>query len=178
MGRDLFEEEKLNRILDHYGPRCVDVGAGNGSFAERLRSQGRFVEAFEVTRRPDAHHSVKLFDGRAIPAADKTYDTAVCMFVLHHASDQPVLLRELGRVARRTVVIGEDVMETPLDRVLGALHLGTTPWGRSIHSFHSDAGWRAQFSALGWRLLEALTIPRLRAPYYPIARRVYVLQPD
>jgi ubiquinone/menaquinone biosynthesis C-methylase UbiE len=175
--RDLFEREKLHAILDHYGPTCVDVGAGDGSFAARLKQHGRSVEMFEVMRRPGGDPAVQCFDGRAIPRPDKSYDTAVCMFVLHHAADQAGLLRELGRVARRTVIIGEDVMETPLDRVLGALHLGTSPWGRAANAFRSDTEWRRCFTGLGWRLIEARSIPRQRAAFYPIARRVYVIEP-
>jgi ubiquinone/menaquinone biosynthesis C-methylase UbiE len=176
--RDLFEQEKLHRIIDHYGPTCVDVGAGDGAFARLLRARGRSVDPFEVTRREGADATMRLFDGKTVPVADKSYDTSICMFVLHHAESQVALLRELGRVARRTVVIGEDVMETPFDRVLGALHLGTSPWGRSTDAFRSDDGWRRQFDELGWKLIEAVAIPRYRSLAYPIARRVYVLQPD
>lgn len=175
--RDLFFKEKFDCIREHYGPTCIDVGSGGGEFAHALRDRGHDVTPLEIAGHTVRDTGATLFDGRTIPFADRSFDTATCMFVLHHATDQAQLLRELGRVARQTIIIGEDLPENPLDKVIGAFHLWSTDWGRSPSGFHTDAGWRAIFARLGWTLVHTQSIPRTRHIVSPITRCVYVLRP-
>lgn len=176
--RDLFLDEKFHRIRQHYGADCLDVGSGYGNFAQFLRANGiatTMIDVVDEGRHPE--HKTLLFDGRTIPFPNKSFDTAIAMFVLHHAQDQRTLLAEIGRVTRHRVIVAEDVMETGLDRLLGSIHLKTSIWSEARDSFHPDAEWRKIFAGLGWHLLETVAISPCKAPFYPVSRRVYVLAP-
>jgi SAM-dependent methyltransferase len=128
----------------------------------------------DVHVRERTAHPTQRFDGVTLPFADKAFDTSIAMFVLHHAADQDGLLREMGRVARR-VIIGEDVLSNPIERLLGFVHIRSSGWGGSVRGFRTDTEWRATFASLGWRLVEAVRIPRWKSLAYPVPRRVYVV---
>ena len=175
--RDLFLEEKYQLIRSHYAGPCLDVGSGYGDFAAFLQSAGLAVTAVDVAdqgQQPDIEP--QIFDGSTIPFPAQSFDTVIAMFVLHHAHDQLRLLAECGRVARRRIIVGEDVTETPVDKLLASIHLWSSPWGRARASCHSDGRWREIFDDLGWRLLTVVRIPRYKDPLYPINRRIYVIE--
>jgi SAM-dependent methyltransferase len=67
-------------------------------------------------------------DVRDLPFADRTFDLALLSLTLHHLEDddQVKALQELGRVARRGVVVGE--LERGWPGYLGAKLLAATVW--------------------------------------------------
>ena len=74
----------------------------------------------------------------------------------------------------------EDLLETPLDHVLTALHrLASIARYRSRGMrFRSDWEWRDLFHRLGLTLQEVVPIERWsRALGYPVHRALYVLAP-
>lgn len=59
--------------------------------------------------------AVALADARRLPCADDSFDVAICSLVLHHLRpDEAVsMLREMGRVARRGIVVNDLVRHWP-----------------------------------------------------------------
>jgi len=100
------------------------------------------------------------------------------MFALHHAADQDALLNEVIRVTRKTIIIAEDVIETPFDRILANIHLETSVWSKGEDSFHSNKEWQVIFKQKNLHLEAVLPIPRYKEPLYPVARCVYALSID
>jgi SAM-dependent methyltransferase len=98
----------------------LDVGTGMGDIGllarriaarhgVRLRTIGLDVnETLARAAAPQMSHTVRG-DARRLPLADKSVDVAICSQVLHHFFDGDValLLRELDRVARVRVIIGD-----------------------------------------------------------------------
>ena len=87
----------------------VDVGAGTGSYEPRHAA----VVAVEpspvmAAQRPPGSGPVVRAVAEHLPFADAAFDAALAVFTVHHWSDVTAGLRELGRVARRVVVLTYD----------------------------------------------------------------------
>lgn len=154
----------------------IDVGAGDGSIsaiAAQKYSLGS-IRAYDVQLVNDSWVDLVLFDGQHIPEKDASADIVLFAYVLHHAaSSTHALLREAARIARRWVLVSED--------------LDALEWrGRNTHHdmhahFRDEASWRDQFASAGLRviasgpmfdmdhpchyfLLRHANAPRLRTP--------------
>ena len=104
-------------------PRILEVGVGEGEVADRVAR--RFPDAFVTgIDLPDPtlaeHWSSKRFaasfaDIGSLPFPDDSFDLVLAIEVLEHVPDPAAALRELGRVARRDVVLS--VPREPIWRV-------------------------------------------------------------
>jgi SAM-dependent methyltransferase len=128
----------FNRVYKHYkrqlkpvrrlknlqpwlkGERILDLGCGDGLTGAVLRSQGfRVCLADVLDYRDELAKSlpyVKMVDPRKLSFADRDFDTAIVLAVLHHVqtTDLYPLLSELRRVSRR-VIVEEDCYVVPLE---------------------------------------------------------------
>jgi SAM-dependent methyltransferase len=118
------------RELETDGGVVLDAGTGSGDFARRLvreslkrlpRSAARDVQVVAVELRPEVlavarrtlagTPNVTLLeaDVRELPMADAVVDVAHASLLLHHLEPEEVVaaLRELRRVARRSVVVND-----------------------------------------------------------------------
>lgn len=177
--RDLFLDEKFTMVRQYYGNECLDVGCGYGDFAKLLLQQGIDVTGIDIVDR-NRHPDVRSlhFDGVSVPFDDKSFSTSIVMFALHHAENQRALLTDVARVTRNYILIAEDTIENPLDRILANIHLHSSPWSKGKDSFHSHAKWLEIFNEHNLRVEKVLEIPRYKEPLYPVSRRVYVLAPE
>ncbi|HJR40978.1 MAG TPA: methyltransferase domain-containing protein [Gemmatimonadaceae bacterium] len=98
----------------------LDVGTGLGDIPRRAQAVARQrgitlhlvgLDGSEVLARAASatHLPCARGDARHLPFADRSVDFVVCSQLLHHfdGSDGPCVLRELNRVARRMVIVGE-----------------------------------------------------------------------
>jgi SAM-dependent methyltransferase len=101
------------------GPRVLDVGAGQGTFARRLAARG-----FEVVPVDDAPAAVAVLrervsaaaveaDATQLPFPDGSFDAAVLGEVLEHLDSDVAALREVARVLHPGGVVAVSV---PRDR--------------------------------------------------------------
>ena len=111
------------------GSHLLNVGAGSGEMDTMWeRKYGVNMTSIDVvtpegnkwtlTSGRRAHHKIDLYDGHTLNNyADRSFDTVLFVSVLHHASKHaPNLLLEAGRVARKYVIILEDL---GMDYMLG-----------------------------------------------------------
>lgn len=96
------------------GRRILDVGCGTGTAEVHLSrlhlSQVSFVavdlmadrarEALAAARAHNIRASFAAADARALPFADRSFDSAFCVAVLQHINDVGAAVRELARVTR------------------------------------------------------------------------------
>src|SRR5690606_23026641 len=129
-----------------------DAGTGIGdlprAIAERARRDGhglRIVatdvhpQTLEIARRRLAawpEITVEAADVRDLPYPDRAFDVALLSLTLHHLDDEDQItaLRELGRVARRAVIVGE--LERSWPAYVGARILAATVWRRNRLTRH------------------------------------------
>lgn len=86
--------------------RVLEVGCGTGEFAERVAQElGAEVVAVDISGRMVELTAARGIDARvadvqALPFADAEFDVAVANWVLYHAPDVDLAIRELARVLR------------------------------------------------------------------------------
>ena len=101
----LVERKWIARYLK--GAFVLDAGAGTGRFAAFLESRGNRVVALDssgsmldaLREKAPGMPSVRS-DIYEIPLPDNSCDAAVCMHVLFHLPDWPLVLAELARVVK------------------------------------------------------------------------------
>ncbi|HZQ06642.1 MAG TPA: class I SAM-dependent methyltransferase, partial [Anaerolineae bacterium] len=73
----------------------LEIGAGNGLVAEMLhRTTGANFTLLDVVDYNRSAFPLHLYDGRALPFDDNTFDLSLLIFVLHHNPDPRPVLRE------------------------------------------------------------------------------------
>lgn len=86
--------------------RVLEVGCGTGEFAERVAQElGAEVVAVDISGRMVELTAARGIDARvadvqALPFEDAEFDVAVANWVLYHAPDVDLAIRELARVLR------------------------------------------------------------------------------
>lgn len=95
--------------------RILDFGAGTAWSSRYLASLGCQVTAIDVSKNAlqigksihqedpttrDLPIEFRVFDGRSIPAADKSFDRILSFDAFHHVADQKAVLAEFSRVLR------------------------------------------------------------------------------
>ncbi len=133
---DAKEEERrieAFRPFVHPGDSVLDVGAGTGRFA-KLLAERLSLKATGVDVCDYADHDIPFFtyDGKTLPFPDKSFDTVFFGYVLHHIDHQEIIMKEACRVARKHILILEDVYTNPLER-----------WFTCWNDFHNNVlhGW-------------------------------------
>lgn len=91
--------------------RVLDVGSGNGLVAEELLKLKKVsLIAVDVTSRYNLSAiEIKLYDGKRLPFKDKAFDLVLLLFVLHHAKNPRLVLKEAARVTKNLVLLFEDI---------------------------------------------------------------------
>ncbi|WP_259068418.1 class I SAM-dependent methyltransferase [Mucilaginibacter sp. X4EP1] len=126
--RMLGAKYKAQHIIDvsqgRIFKKVLEVGAGDGSILKLLADQNFSPEyhAVEISESGVAHiqlrnikdlKSVQLFDGYKLPFDDNSFDLIILSHVLEHVEHERILLREIKRVARHSII------EVPLDYKAG-----------------------------------------------------------
>ena len=163
------------------GSTVLDIGCGIGYGLKVLGEDFACVaHGCDVVIPPNALPRFAMFDGRSLPYADKSFDAAFLIFVLHHADDPGVLLREASRVARNAVIVVEDTPELAFDRKWGEMHVRSfnkrlgIPWECRVRE---DSEWRQVFQFMSMHVMHAEKLGRFeRLP--PVSRTCFVLEPS
>jgi SAM-dependent methyltransferase len=133
----------LSRLGASDDLRVLDVGTGNGRLVTELirwarRSGGRWrvtgvdvhPAVIDVARELASPDSIALVqaDALSLPFGDASFDVVCCTLTLHHfdEADAVALVREMGRVARRAVLVND--LERHMLNYLSARVLALTLW--------------------------------------------------
>lgn len=113
------------------------------------------ITGIDVLVRPGALIHVDEFDGRTLPYPDSSFDTVLFTDVIHHANDGHALIREAARVARKSVVIKDHVMDRwlsgPTLRFMDRVHNERYGVALPFHYWTSHQ-WREAFRDAGLRV--------------------------
>ncbi len=161
--------------------RVLDVGCGNGFIAHHLTAMlGVPVVGIDLAERAAAPIEYLRYDGKHLPIANQCFDTVLLCYVLHHAQNFGLLMREVRRVLRRggLVLVYEDIPCCWLDRVVCWIH--NRQWRNRTGpcTFRLAPGWRTQFSSAGFEIVAERPLSRWRNLTHPVCRSAYVLKLD
>ena len=178
VGRAYDMALEIARILPRKS-RVLDVGCGNGFIAHHLSAMvGTDVIGIDLDAKTQAAIDYRQFDGKSFPVPDNSVDAVLLCYVLHHAQDLSIVLKELQRVLsnRGLAVIYEDIPATWWDRVVCCVH--NLKWRKRTGpcTFRREAGWRALFNSAGFRIVSERSLSRWRNLAHPVSRSLYVLQ--
>jgi len=106
------------------GDSILDVGCGTGYLADHLREMhGVEPTGVDIRDARVAPIAFRSFEGTSIPCPDRSFDHVVLSFVLHHADDPLALIQECRRVARRSVIVFEELPYSRPGKALLAFHV-------------------------------------------------------
>ena len=108
----VLHPERLGHLERHVlGPRVLDAGCGGGGYVDWLARRGlettgldRFPEFLEHARQRGFQGTFVEGDITALPFADKSFTTTVCMDVLEHVDDVAAVA-ELARVTQKRLIL-------------------------------------------------------------------------
>ncbi len=132
----------------------LDVGSGDGLLASRVMAARPDVRirGVDVLLRPESFIPVQQFDGVHLPFADREFDVAMMVDVLHHASQQDALLAEMARVVSRAVLIKDHVVRGTLAHATLRFMdwVGNVRHGVALpYSYWTEDRWRRGFANAG-----------------------------
>jgi ubiquinone/menaquinone biosynthesis C-methylase UbiE len=178
VGRAYDMALEITHVIPH-GSEVLDVGCGNGFIAHHLSAMlGTSTMGIDLSPSAEAPIDYSRYDGVRFPAPDKSFDAVLLCYVLHHAQDVSVVLREVRRVLRDggRVVIYEDIPETWWDQ--GVCWIHDQQWrGRTGPCrFRQAFAWHALFKSFGFEIVSERTLSRARNLTHPVSRRFCLLK--
>ncbi len=143
------------------GVRALDVAAGGGHVARRLRQSG--CEAVSLDPAPGMEPDV-LARAEALPLEDSSFDVVACRIAAHHFEDVGQAVREMARVTRDLVVVQDNLYISErleeAERVRDPSHVRC----------YTEEEWVGFFESAGLRV-EAVALVRRRLPLEPWIER-------
>ncbi|PIW89982.1 MAG: hypothetical protein COZ92_01955 [Candidatus Nealsonbacteria bacterium CG_4_8_14_3_um_filter_40_11] len=157
------------------GSRILDLGCGCGivgkTFQDFFEAEvlGVDVKDYRVSFLP-----FQIYDGLHLPFSEKSFDTVLINYVLHHSEDPIALLKEAKRVARDKIVVYEDLPNGVLSSLICQLH------GASFAKFLGDANkisfksekeWEKLFGEIGLSIIFKKKISN-----FPVKKELFILE--
>jgi SAM-dependent methyltransferase len=178
VGRAYDMALEIARVLPA-NSRVLDVGCGNGFIAHHLSAMlNAKAIGIDLDARAEADIDYRQFDGKQFPVADRSVDAVLLCYVLHHAQDLSILMKELHRVLSfgGQAVIYEDIPSAGWDRFVCWTH--NLKWRKRTGpcTFRNESEWRTLFNSAGFDILTERPLSRCRNLTHPVRRRLYVLK--
>ncbi len=178
VGRAYDMALEIARVIP-YGSEVLDVGCGNGFIAHHLSAMlGTSTMGIDLGNSAEAPIDYSPYAGARFPAPDKSFDAVLLCYVLHHAQDISVVLKEVRRVLRDggLVVIYEDIPETWWDK--GVCWIHNQQWRRRTGpcAFRQVSQWSDLFKSFGFEIVNERILSRGRNLTHPVCRRLFALE--
>ena len=150
-------EFNFDSIRAHVAPmsRVLDVGAWRCYLGMFLRDRlDCDVLSLDVVDASRTDVPFRLFDGRTLPVESRAFDVVLFLYVLHHAADDGILLREARRALADTgrLIVAEDCVDGLWNR---ARTIGFHVWLWMVtrmtwHQFRTTGEWEERFREIGF----------------------------
>jgi ubiquinone/menaquinone biosynthesis C-methylase UbiE len=117
--------------LEEFSPfisnsRILKIGNGLGHLSERIRPFAKELVILDIQTYPKTinKESVQIYDGHSIPYPDKSFDTSVVIFTLHHIPHSTDYFQEILRVTENRIIL----LEETYTNVFSKIHLYYRDW--------------------------------------------------
>src|SRR5271166_1330647 len=156
------QAETLAAHLDA-GDNVLDVGCGTGLLSAYLQQMYRVdPTGLDIKDFRQAQIPFRQFDGTSIPFPDNAFDHVVLSEMLHHSPDPVALIKECRRVARRGIIVFEDMPDGRLGKLILLAHVEL--FARYHHYPFRPARVAEYRSALAWLGDHARCVARIPQP--------------
>lgn len=181
----IFERPRSLRLAKqilkfiHPHKSVLDCGCGSMSIAELISEHSNTtVFGTDVIDMNETKLDMCLCPGEHLPFASNSVDIVLLIFVLHHSNDSLQILRECIRVARRRVIVFEDVYDNLFEFHLLKIMdwIGNRSLSAEMHlpfTFKTEAEWRVIFNDFGMELVSVEIIRPL--PFLLTRHRGFIL---
>jgi len=156
------------------GYRILDLGSGAGIVGEAFKN---FFQAevigVDIKNINIASIPFKLYDGQHLPFSEKSFDTVLINYVLHHSESPENLLIEAKRVSKDKIIVYEDLFEGFFSELFCKLHGFSFDnfFGNSCKtSFKSEKEWEGVFRETGLNV-----IFKKRINNFPVKKQIFIL---
>lgn len=134
------------------GEKILDLGCGSGIAGKEFQKFFKAeVTGVDIKDNRIVDISFQIIDGKNLPFPEKSFDTVLINYVLHHSNDPASLLKETKRVAKK-IIVYEDLPEGLLSKIYCRLHGLTFNkffQGGNIASFKTNREWEEIFRKIG-----------------------------
>ena len=106
----------INQQLDIKGKTVLDVGSGNGYFAQHFEKDCQLtaLDLSDNQLQYNPASNKQVGSAYEIPFADNSFDIVFCSNLLHHLDKPEDAVKEMARVARKHVIINEPNRNNPI----------------------------------------------------------------
>ena len=159
----------------------LDFGCGDLSLTYELKRSKPFlsITGIDVIEPSNVSSDIPYvqYDGNKIPFQDKSFDTVLAFYVLHHCEDAEASFEECLRVANKRVILVESVprhrIEVPFMKVIDWFFnlLKPEPDHHMAHQFLKLAKWRELFEKFNLTVkTEQIVTVMPQPPFLPTGR--------
>lgn len=148
-----FAKPRWELIRSHLvGRKVLEFGLGMGTLAKFAQEAGFHVTGVDVDN-SSLHASVQpvIYDGKHLPFADNSFDSATVVCVLHHIKNNLHSLREIMRVSKRAIVI-EDTFRNEVEYHLVSFRDSLENLEFQEHYYRKYQDWHETCVKEGWQV--------------------------
>jgi len=156
------------------GAKILDLGCGSAiagnKFKEFFQAE---VIGVDIVDRRILPLPFEIIDGKNLPFPEKSFDTVLISYVLHHSQDPTLLLNEAKRVSKK-IIIFEDLPEGFFSKIYCKLHQLSFDklFGNSSKtSFKTEKNWEKIFQELGLNVIFKKKINN-----FSVKKELFILQ--
>jgi len=155
------------------GGKILDLGCGSGIVAKAFQDffQAKVV-GVDIEDRRIFYIPFEIIDGKILPFPEKSFDTVLINYVLHHSDDPTALLEEAKRVSKK-IIIYEDLPEDFLSKIYCKFHdLTFNKFFQKNNntSFKAGKEWEEIFQKTGLTIIFKKKINN-----FPVKKELYIL---
>ena len=142
----------------------LDLGAGDALVAQRIYDRKtKNITLIDVGNANLTNLPLIIYDGNGLPFADKSFDVALLLYVLHHCQNPAQVLEETKRVVRKKVIILEDLYYSKGERLTLKLldwYLGKVEGMPTPANFRKPEEWMLLFNRIGFIVRDLIHLGR------------------
>lgn len=164
--------------------RIIDIGAGGCKVSQAIMTHFYApVTPVDVVDHNSTAMPLVVYDGRTLPYPSNSFEIALIIFVLHHASDTRRLIDEAARVSKDKIIVIEDTPTNFIEqrawrRIDDHLNNHKHSDIQTAHGTRSAGEWKAFFQKAGLRVVQHHAFKRFALSGACYTHTLFILEHD
>lgn len=158
------EAKKMCNDFKNYitkGDKVLDLGCGSGIVANKIKSTFKVqVKGIDIIDMREVDIPFEIYDGKDLSfIKDNEFDVVLISYVLHHTGDLENILSQAKRIAKKHIIMYEDLNEGFFGKFYCLLHGKLYDWvflkNNIPARFLSEKEWKELFKELNLDLIHS-----------------------